>query len=161
MDITVYLPDELGSWAKDAGINFSATLRGAVQSERTRAAMQDAAGIYELVVQDPQTRWAFNARFHGTPLHDLLGDTQAYLSEDGKVWIYEKSNYNLYEVSAAEEAIDIDKALRDALRREEYIEAMAWLGHAATIDVGQAVQPAKPKVIDVKDKILKETGASK
>jgi post-segregation antitoxin (ccd killing protein) len=36
MDITVYLPDEIGQWAKDAGLNLSQMLRAEVEAARQR-----------------------------------------------------------------------------------------------------------------------------
>jgi hypothetical protein len=34
MDITVYLPDDLGHWAKDEGLNLSQLLRAQVEAEK-------------------------------------------------------------------------------------------------------------------------------
>jgi hypothetical protein len=36
MDITVYLPDELGQWAKDSELNLSQLLRAGVEAARQR-----------------------------------------------------------------------------------------------------------------------------
>jgi hypothetical protein len=36
VDITVYLPDDTATWAKEQGLNLSATLRAGVEAERDR-----------------------------------------------------------------------------------------------------------------------------
>src|SRR6266581_3784652 len=57
MDITIYLPDELGQWAKDAGLNLSQTLRSEVEAERHRRTAVDqtleSAGVVHLHVDGP------------------------------------------------------------------------------------------------------------
>jgi hypothetical protein len=57
VDITVYLPDELGHWAKEAGLNLSRILRGEVEAERKRAAARakiSAEGFQRVEVYDSQ-----------------------------------------------------------------------------------------------------------
>src|ERR1035441_698196 len=126
MDITVYLPDELGQWAKDAGLPFSQMLRAEVQAERDRrqaaATLQKAAEVHELDVEDAQTGHSYTARFHGTPLHELEGNAQAFLSEDGDVWVYIESSGNLEELT--EGVMSVDEQLQLILCDGEYIEAM-------------------------------------
>jgi hypothetical protein len=87
VDITVYLPDELGAWAKENGVNLSQTLRAQVESERARRkAIADTLADTE-IIEDVEYRngRTYTARLHGTPLHDRVGDVAAYLGEDEQI----------------------------------------------------------------------------
>ena len=57
MDITVYLPDELGRWAKDNDLNLSRMLRDAVEVAREHRRQTESwrgeTAIHELLVEGP------------------------------------------------------------------------------------------------------------
>ena len=99
MDITIYLPDELGQWAKDAGLNLSQTLRSEVEAERHRRTAVDqtleSAGVVRLRVEGRDGR-TYTARLHATTLHEETGDVQAYLGEDGRVYVYDERDSTLH-----------------------------------------------------------------
>lgn len=85
MDITVYLPDELGQRAKAAGLNLSRMLRGAVEEEldRMETLKKTAAApqVHELDLQTDDTGQWYIGRLTGT----LLGETDdvgVYLTDD-------------------------------------------------------------------------------
>ena len=135
MDITIYLPDELGTWAKSQKLNLSQMLRGEVEVERQRrqavAQTLEHAETFELDVEDSNGR-AYTVRLHGAQLsqQDPTGVT-AYLGEDERIYVYNERNRQLAEGVAAAD-------LRGWLEDEEYIDAMDALGETAIIDVGQA-----------------------
>ena len=128
MDITVYLPDELGAWAKENGVNLSQTLRAQLESEwARRKAIADTlvdTEIIELDVEDRHGR-TYTARLHGTPLHDRVGDVAAYLGEDEQIWVHDEGDHSLNPIAAK---LDVDKMLSVLLSEDEYIEAMSALG---------------------------------
>ena len=86
MDITTYLPDELGERAKRADLNFSRLLRGAVADELTRqddfAAARGAMVGQEVEATDRDGN-PLLLRFIGT--HVGGGDPGVYLTESGRV----------------------------------------------------------------------------
>jgi hypothetical protein len=140
VDITVYLPDELGAWAKEHHVNFSGLLRGEVDAERTRqqaaAKLGEKTALHLLDVEDKDGRF-YTARFHGTPLHEALGECQAFMGDDGQVWIYNDFRQSLW-CNSADSYTSNHDALRECLSDDELIEAMSALGEAAVIDIGQA-----------------------
>lgn len=139
MDITIYLPDELGRWAKDAGLKLSQMLRVEVESERRRRAAVERgvekAAVVELRVEGKDGH-SYTARLHGTPLHKEGGDVQAYLGENQRVYVYDDRDNTL---RTHDESMDMGVWLASYLKKEElYIEAMDTLGEAV-VDVGKAV----------------------
>jgi hypothetical protein len=138
MDITIYLPDELGQWAKDAGLNLSQTLRSEVEAERHRRTAVDqtleSAGVVHLRVEGRDGR-TYTARLHATALHEETGDVQAYLGEDGRVYVYDERDNTLH---THDTSMDLGDWLAAYLRDDAYIQAMNALGEDAVIDIGQA-----------------------
>jgi hypothetical protein len=136
MDITVYLPDDLGQWAKDAGLDLSQTLCGEIEAERDRreaiAKGLAKADVIRLPVWDQEHGSRYTARLHGVPLHVIQREpVQAYLGEDKKIYVYDQRDCSLVE--------DVDPGtLDELLGPDAYIEAMTVLGEEAEIDVGQA-----------------------
>jgi post-segregation antitoxin (ccd killing protein) len=136
MDITVYLPDDLGQWAKDAEINLSQTLRGQIEAERDRreaiAKGLAKADVVRLLVWQQEQGRRYTARLHGVPLHVIEGEAvHAYLGEDKKIYVYDRRDCSLVE--------DVDPGTLDEwLGPDAYIEAMTALGEEAEIDLGQA-----------------------
>jgi hypothetical protein len=86
MDITVYLPDDLGTWAKRQSLPLSRMLRAAVI--RRRNAMQEGQGAMTSF-EMPRTR----TRTETVPAHEVLlvfnGDREAlafgeWLDDEGE-----------------------------------------------------------------------------
>lgn len=136
MDITVYLPDEIGTQAKEAGMNLSRTLRDAVESEleHTRA-MKELAGEAEEHLLDLETSdgQPFEGRVMGTLLCENRKGDQVFVTEDERVIVYYpyQSQYHVLENN--------EDALRETLGNlcdfDEYISAMSQLGYTAMVDL--------------------------
>lgn len=150
MDIAVYLPDELGARAKEAGVKFSALLRQAVQQELgRREALEDATGratTHELTVAD-QAGYVYGARLHGSVLViDERTGTTAYVLEDGRLAVHQPaerdSDCRLFlhdpdaEDTAGDEASE-SEWLAQWLSEIQVVQAMARLGRRAVIDIGR------------------------
>jgi hypothetical protein len=136
VDITVYLPDELGSWAKDNKLNFSATLRAAVEDERKqRAALATAledASSYDLRIEEHATGKSYTARLHGTQIAGELGnDTSVvFLGKDELIYVYDTDKSRLYE------GVQVSDLRKWLTRDADYARAMIALGEPVVIDVG-------------------------
>lgn len=131
MDVTVYLPDEIGLWAKQRGVNTSRTLRDELEAMMTReTAMEaalDGAAEVRLDLIDSEGR-AYVGRFTG----DLVveGNGQAvYLTEDQRILLHDWKNDSLHELEDAEEE------LRERLNNEDYIAACNVLGNKPIVDI--------------------------
>jgi hypothetical protein len=89
--INVYLPDEIGERAKEAGLNFSRMLRGAVEAELQRrdtiaATLKD--GLEEVEVDLGE----HTGYFTGKALADTTSDgLDVYLTDDERVIVYDGS----------------------------------------------------------------------
>jgi len=99
MDITIYLPDELGAWAKEQGLGLSRMLRDAVTEEKRRREAHAAAvakGEFERVeVYDAQRdrTVAFQGREIGG-VDDW--EQNAYLTPKGAIALYAGDAQRLY-----------------------------------------------------------------
>ncbi|HUF69808.1 MAG TPA: hypothetical protein VMM79_14285 [Longimicrobiales bacterium] len=127
MDITVYLPDELGLWAKSADVNLSRTLRDAVEALKVRAETLSEAAEIRLQLIDGDGR-KFAGRFTGTLIAEGR-DSAAYLTDDDRVLVHDWKNDSIIEIEDAEEE------LREWLPQDGYIEACASLGLEPVIDL--------------------------
>ena len=141
MDITVYLPDELGKWAKDGELNLSRMLRDAVEDEKrrrdARAALKAEAKTHELAVSKRNGYGGidddYTVRLHGTLIAKQyvsgLGDINVYQGQDGKLYVHYAEDGSFYrdvEVEGVAQHVD----------ESTYIEAMRALGEEVVIDVG-------------------------
>jgi len=143
MDITVYLPDEIGRWAKEHDVNLSAMLREAVIEERQRREVVDIGGeseVHELYTEDDIG--GHTVRLHGKEIAYDGRHVTAYLTEDGGVFVYHGDEQQLYELGdPADPNPDpgYGKGLRPWFDDDAtYVGAMAAIGEKAIIDVGQA-----------------------
>jgi len=141
MDITVYLPDELGKWAKEHDLNLSRMLRDAVEAEKRRreatATLAAGAATHKLDVREPDGYGGgddITVRFHGTLIatQDIsgYGSTEVYRGDDGKVYVHDFEGQLHRDIES--------DALREIVDEPTYIEAMRALGEKVVIDVGQA-----------------------
>jgi hypothetical protein len=100
MDITVYLPDEIGARAKAADLKFSRLLRDAVTGELDRREALEAArdGMVKQRVQASEDRHGENPvvlRFTGRALAGGF-ETTVWLLEDGRVLVVGEGGYDQF-----------------------------------------------------------------
>lgn len=140
MDITVYLPDELGKWAKDHHLHLSRMLREAVEIEKRRhdasAALAAETTTHELAVSGPGSSSGtddYTALLHGVLIatQDLGGGSSinVYAGENDKMYVYNTADGRLRRDLEPEE-------LRQYVDEPTYIEAMRALGEEVVIDIG-------------------------
>lgn len=131
MDITVYLPDELGRRAKDANVNLSAALRGEVEAElrRRETTAKTAAQATEHRLTVEGDTGTYQVRLHGKRIAEDR-NVAVFVGEDAQLYVYDWGRAKLVRNVEVED-------LRDWLGDDEaYVEAMAALGEEAIIDVG-------------------------
>ncbi len=125
MDITIYLPDEIGRRAKKADLPLSRMLRDAVEEElRHRAAVEElskGAKQYLLDVEDDHA--AYTARLTGTLISE-----DVYLTDDERLFVYDAQKLQLVQVHNPEDLVDW-------LDTENYVQAMTTLGLTPVVDV--------------------------
>jgi hypothetical protein len=101
VDITVYLPDEIGAKAKEADLPFSRMLRDAIETEfARRAAIADTLGDgveeHEVELQDVT----------GVITGKFLGETdrgeQIFVTDDERVLVYHSGNMTVEELNDPE-----------------------------------------------------------
>jgi|GEM_PF-5712370 len=128
MDVTVYLPDEIGKRAKDEGINLSRTLRTALEGElnrleQMRKATDEPQVIEVRVVKNDDE---FTGRITGS-LIDRSGDSAVYLTDDERVVVYD-------EFRSSVEVLTVGEA-REKLSPERFSEALRILGVTPVVDL--------------------------
>jgi hypothetical protein len=132
MDITVYLPDELGQRAKTAELNLSRLLRDAVTDELERRAAVSStlkdAQEYLLDLEDDEGR-SYVGRLTGVRLSAAGEFGGVYLADDQRVLLHDSERGRLWEIDYPE------TELRDHLDDDDYIDAMNALGHKPIIDI--------------------------
>jgi hypothetical protein len=128
LDITVYLPDELGKWAKDAKLNLSGLLRERVEARKAAAELAKDADVFELYNADDD----YTARLHGTLILESRHGASVFVGADESLYVYDDRRQQLWE------DVPVDE-LRGLLPdRDEYMRAVAALGEEAVVDVGMA-----------------------
>jgi hypothetical protein len=130
VDITVYLPDEIGRWAKENELGLSRMLRDAVENEKRRRgarARVAAEGFERVEVYDSRRDRdvAFQARRLGGSYESEI---DAYLTPKGSIAVYTSGQelyiYDSYEEFAADEPPhDLHAEVADALG-EKYVEEL-------------------------------------
>jgi hypothetical protein len=131
MDITVELPDEIGQWATESGVNLSQTLRAALEAERSRrdtvAGTLTASAEHKIHVAETGLDYVL----HGTLIaQDYDHEVEAYLGQDERIYVYDAGRQRLHEVDTPQ---DLGDWLADGL----YIDAMRALGHKPILHIGQ------------------------
>lgn len=132
MNITVYLPDEIGAWAKARDLPLSRMLREAVEAERKQrdaaSAVLGGSGVHELPITDDDGR-QFTIRLHGAVIAGG-GELRAFLGRDEQIFVYDSRGGGTLHY------LDSPAELGDVLDIDGYIDAMHALGHRPVIDVG-------------------------
>lgn len=142
MDITVYLPDELGARAKEANLNFSRLLRDRVEIElRVRHAMRAAAGEavdWEIELESGSGH-TYKGRVRGTLLVEgsrgVYIGSQIIVTEDGRFIFYDANNLQHYELDEGDTEVFARSIRELCYDDEEYVEVMAKIGREAVIDL--------------------------
>jgi hypothetical protein len=137
MDITVYLPDALGNWAREHDLNLSRMLREAVEIEKRRrdssVALAAETTTHELAVSEPSGTDDYTARLHGVLIATQHlgghGSINVYAGEDDKMYVHYTADGRLRRDVEPEE-------LRRYVDEPTYIEAMRALGEEVVLDVG-------------------------
>ena len=98
MNVTIYLPNEVGKWAKEQDLPLSRMLREAVKSEKRRReahASVAAEGFTRVEVYDNERERdvAFQGRRIGSS-YDFEAD--AYLSPKEAIAVYDAMEHTLY-----------------------------------------------------------------
>jgi hypothetical protein len=141
MDITIYLPDETGRWAKEHELPLSRMLRDAVDAERRRREALDKtkgeAETFELAAREANSYGGFDeftARLHGTLVGrqslGIHGSVDVYQGEDGKLYVHDYDGQLHRDVDPED--------LSDHLNEATYLQAMRTLGEEPVIDIGMA-----------------------
>jgi post-segregation antitoxin (ccd killing protein) len=123
MDVTLYLPDEIGRWAKESGINLSRTLRDALEALMTRAAAATEADEIRLELEDKEGR-PFTGRFTGREVAECV-----YSTDDDRILFYDADRKEIVTID------DPVEELRGLLDDETYLEACHELGVEPVLDV--------------------------
>jgi hypothetical protein len=131
MDIAVYLPDEIGQWAKESGIDLSQTLRAELEAERSRrdavAGTLTDSGVHKIRVAETGLDYVL----HGALIAQDYHEVEANLGEDERIYVYDAGRRRLHEVDSPE---DLGDWLADSL----YVDAMRALGQRPVLHIGQA-----------------------
>ena len=131
MDITVYLPNDIGRRAKAADLPLSRMLRDAVTEElERRDAMTktlEAAETIELDLVDENGN-PYTGRITGTTIADDDYVT-VYVTDDERVIVYVATRQKHVVLG------DPQTELESWLRGDAYIEAMAALGLKPVVDL--------------------------
>lgn len=131
MDITIYLPNELGERAKREGINLSRMLRDELLEELQRRATVsqtlEQTQTYELDLEDEEGA-LYVGRVNGTVIGES-GEVRVFLTDDERVILYDGGETRYWVVR------DPAEELRGSLDDEEYARALGALGLTPVIDL--------------------------
>ena len=140
MDITIYLPDEIGKWAKENDLGLSRMLREAVEDEKRRrdaraAVTSEGFGRVEVWDDTRDRKVAFEGREIGREDFGTDGDVTAYLTPKDAIAVYSDigpGRLDVYDEFAAfaEDVQENWRGGRDLLAQvadalgEEYVEEL-------------------------------------
>lgn len=131
MDITVYLPDELGQRAKAENVNLSRLLRDTLEAQfredDTVAAVLDDAAEFTLELEN-EDGIGYRGRFRGT-LIAQSESVEVYVTDSGNVLVYDPDKLKYWTETPD---TDLDDLIGD---QDVYLQAMAALGREGTIDL--------------------------
>jgi hypothetical protein len=138
VDITVYLPDDIGAEAKKREFNLSGLLRGAVQDEingqdERKRLLAEFTGkeIHTLEVDDDTGTYTvrLHAKFLGQRADEKVS---VYFAEDERIYVYEDERNRLHRDVTRDDLADWFDGDTDG-----YVAVMNALGDDAVIDIGQ------------------------
>jgi len=136
VDVTCYLPDEIGARARAADLPFSRLLRDAVINElERREAMTETLKdmrTYEIDLVDQEDR-EYTGRVTGSLIaYDSNLQIQVFLTDDERVIAYNEDKREHYQMGE----IDIVEGLRNLLDDDEaYADALHALGEKPVRDI--------------------------
>lgn len=132
MDITVYLPDEIGAWAKASELNLSRLLRDAVEEEKGRQeAVADALEGAEEIELDLESDEGH--QYVGTFVGNVIAkgeDSEVYLTDDERLVIYRPADMK---AEVIESQYCDEEHLAQWLDHESYLAACVALGLRARV----------------------------
>ena len=135
MDITIYLPDDIGERAKrEPGINLSRLLRDALTDEFARRdavsdTLSETQNTYEVDVEDENGR-AYTGRITGHQVaQDDRNNLLVFLTQDEHVILYDTNRLQYWVLE------DRETEFRDALYADAYADACDSLGITPVIDL--------------------------
>lgn len=132
MDVTIYLPDEIGTWAKENKLKLSRLLRDAVTAERERrrimAETLSDVETHEVFLEDKDGR-TYTGRITGRLIADDPGDIEVYLTVDERVLVYDGGRSEYWVLNNPVEQ------LRGWLTDAAYFEAITALGETPVVDL--------------------------
>jgi hypothetical protein len=129
VDITVYLPDEIGRWAKDEGLNLSALLREAVVSEQARRKALESMDVEEHELHLESDDGDYIGLLRGEQVGEPYGPSRrysTYIAEDGRIFVYDDQKLALEQIADAEELRDVPEA---------YVALMHALGQTPRVSI--------------------------
>jgi hypothetical protein len=134
VDITVYLPDELGQRAKREAVNLSRMLRDALADEfQRRDAMATAEHTLHLIDLEDEDGHIYKGRITGSVIA-TADDTVVFSTDDERVIVYESDNLRFWEAASHDDPEGPEDSLR-FLPEDEYRAAMSALGITPVVDI--------------------------
>jgi hypothetical protein len=138
MNVNLYLPDDLGKEAKQAGLPLSRLLQGAVIEELERRRMIDTTlsepQEFELDLEDSEGR-PYTGRISGVLIATGRDERELYLTEDERVIGYEPHKLE-YHVLGSELSLSLAEQVGDFLEdNDACIEALHALGETPIVDL--------------------------
>jgi post-segregation antitoxin (ccd killing protein) len=129
--INVYLPDDIGEFAKGAKLNLSGLLRQAVIAEQRRMAAAKALGKqaeeFDLMLESAEGE-RYVGVLKGKQLTEDRREQTVYQTTDGRVMVYDEPSLSIREIKEAGDAKDWGFV-------QDYIAVCAALGQDARIEV--------------------------
>lgn len=143
MNITVYLPDELGKRAKHANLPFSQLLRTAVEKELERIEVMEAEldNVTEIELDVESEEGRYTATFDGVKLGGIA-ELSVYLTDDKRAVLYDDAleSYQVFDDVAdpsLEESIaaSLGGAGWGQYERADYLALMNKLGIKPKLEI--------------------------
>jgi hypothetical protein len=131
----VYLPDKLGDAAKEAGINLSGLLQAALYEEIDRMEALKTINSEEHLVTFEIDGIAVQGRITGELITtDRHGD-EWYLTDDGRLIVYESSHERVSDDLLSDPSIDINDIINDMDDTEAMMLVATRLGITPVVDI--------------------------
>lgn len=131
----VYLPDGLGDAAKEAGINLSGLLQAAVKEEIEHMEALKTINSEEHLVTFELDGIAVQGRITGELIATDRHGNEWYLTDDGRLIVYEAGREKLSDDLLSDPSIDINDIIKDIDDTETMILVATRLGITPVIDI--------------------------